>query len=180
MVCSVLLCVLHFKTILWWILIGCWKSPTNKQQGLKGHHSKQNAANHLKGQKSEDKTGVWLFVPFCLTYFSVGQVVSQPCTGLWQQLRTDQTPHCVHSRESTFNLENKLGLYVGLRGHTMTVIWGPFRPPPHCVQRVHDDRTFGAFFTPPPRLLRDSHLDQSRLNNIGKLSSHSRSGLLIL
>ena len=57
MVCSVLLCVLHSKTILWWILIDCWKSPTNKQQGLKGQHSKQNAANHLKGQRK---------VNFCL------------------------------------------------------------------------------------------------------------------
>ena len=125
--------------------------PPISSRVLKGNIASKMQQTIWKGK--EKWTFVWLFVPFSLTYFSVGQVESQPCTGLWQQLRTDQTPHCVHSRESTFNLENKLGLYVGLRGHTMTVIWGPFRLPPHCVQRVHDDRTFGVFFYPSPRRL---------------------------
>ena len=38
------------KPFFWWIVIGCWKSLTNKQQVLRGQHSEHNVANHLKEQ----------------------------------------------------------------------------------------------------------------------------------
>ena len=69
MVCSVLLTVLHLKTLL---LIGCEistanQNPTNKWFLMATQRAKRSTPSE-RALKTELKTGVRLFVAFCLTY----------------------------------------------------------------------------------------------------------------
>ena len=68
MVCSVLLTVLHLKTLL---LIGCEistanQNPTNKWFLMATQRAKRSTPSE-RALKTELKTGVRLFVAFCLT-----------------------------------------------------------------------------------------------------------------
>ena len=69
MVCSVLHTVLHQKTLL---LIGCEFStanqePTNKYIVFNGNIEEKRGTPYERALKTELKTGVRLFVAFCLT-----------------------------------------------------------------------------------------------------------------
>jgi len=76
MACSVLLTVLHHKILL---LIGCEFStanqePTNKWFLMATHRAKWSTPSE-RALKTELKTGVRLFVAFCLTQFVPWQLV---------------------------------------------------------------------------------------------------------
>ena len=69
MVCSILLTVLHLKTLL---LIGCEistanQNPTNKWFLMATQKAKRSTLSERALIKTEQKTGVRLFVAFCLT-----------------------------------------------------------------------------------------------------------------
>ena len=90
MVCSVLLTMLHQKTLL---LIGCEfstanKKPTNKWFFMATQREKRSTPSEW-ALKTELKTGVRLFVAFCLTQFVAWQVVA----GTSQCLQQGQSKH---------------------------------------------------------------------------------------
>ena len=75
-VCSVLLSVLHSKTIFWWILIGSWKSPTNQWQGFfSATRGAKWSTPSKKAMNTDFETPVRWFLTFCSTSFSEWQVV---------------------------------------------------------------------------------------------------------
>ena len=75
MVCSILLPVLHFKTLL--LIVGrisaANQDPANI--GFEVQYIEQNQKPPKKGFKTEPQNNVQLFVAYCLTYCIVWQVV---------------------------------------------------------------------------------------------------------